>query len=416
MQCWNQPNCEQCVVVIKIQTDRSPQPMNAKAPLICDTQLPGSTIGMVGGGQLGRMFAVAAAAMGYRVVIFTDAENSPASQVADQTVVGDLNDQAAIDRFAEQCDVITLEFENIPATTIARCRKFAPTYPSASVLATAQDRLIEKTTFHDAGLPVTPFRKVHDSDSLQTAANELGWPLIIKTARSGYDGKGQHRIESAGDVKQVQWSTASEWIAEKCIHFEKEVSVIVARTPDGRCETFPIFENTHTNHILDISVAPADLPDSLSQEARRVAVAAAEILDVVGLLCVELFVSGENILINEVAPRPHNSGHLTIEGCETSQFEQHVRAVCNLPLGSTEQRTPTAAMANLLGDLWTSDGDAPDWIAALSDQSVSLHLYGKTQAKPARKMGHLTMTGHDRETVVSRLSEARSRLTRANRV
>ncbi len=174
--------------------------MNTKAPEVCEAQLPGSTIGMVGGGQLGRMFAVAAAAMGYKVVIFTDAEDSPASHVANQTVVGDLNDQEAIDRFAEQCDVITLEFENIPATTIARCRKFAPTYPSASVLATAQDRLIEKTTFRDAGLPVTPFRKVHDCESLLTVADELGWPLIIKTARSGYDGKGQHRVESAGDA------------------------------------------------------------------------------------------------------------------------------------------------------------------------------------------------------------------------
>ena len=384
--------------------------MNTKAPEVCEAQLPGSTIGMVGGGQLGRMFAVAAAAMGYKVVIFTDAEDSPASHVADQTVVGDLNDQEAIDRFAEQCDVITLEFENIPATTIARCRKFAPTYPSASVLATAQDRLIEKTTFRDAGLPVTPFRKVHDCESLLTVADELGWPLIIKTARSGYDGKGQHRVESAGDAEQVQWSTAQEWIAEQCIPFEKEISVIVARTPDGRCETFPIFENTHANHILDISVAPAEITDSMSLEARRIAIAAAETIDVVGLLCVELFVSGENILINEVAPRPHNSGHLTIEGCETSQFEQHVRAVCNLPLGSTEQRTQTAAMANLLGDLWGPEGQAPDWKAALTDPGVSLHLYGKAQAKPARKMGHLTITGHDRETVVSRLSEARSKL------
>lgn len=389
--------------------------MNETATGNRNAQLPGSTIGMVGGGQLGRMFAVAAAAMGYKVVVFTDAENSPASHVADRTVVGDLNDEEAIDRFAEQCDVITLEFENIPAATIARCRKFAPTYPAASVLATAQDRLIEKTTFRDAGLPVTPFRKVHDADSLCAVADELGWPLIIKTARSGYDGKGQHRIESADEVKQVQWSTADEWIAEQCIQFDKEASVIVARTPDGRCNTFPIFENTHANHILDISVAPAELTDRLAQEARRVAVAAAETLDVVGLLCVELFVSGDSVMINEVAPRPHNSGHLTIEGCETSQFEQHVRAVCNLPLGSTELRTPTAAMANLLGDLWGPDGQAPDWIAAFSsDPGVSLHLYGKAQAKPGRKMGHLTITGDDRETVVSRLSKARAKLPRTD--
>ena len=378
-----------------------------------NAQLPGSTIGMVGGGQLGRMFAVAAAAMGYRVVIFTDAENSPASHVADQTVVGDLNDHEAIERFASQCDVITLEFENIPAATIARCREFAPTYPSASVLATAQDRLIEKTTFQEAGLPVTPFRKVHDAPSLIAAGDELGWPLIIKTVRSGYDGKGQHRIESAGDADHVDWATNNQWIAEKCIAFDKEVSVIVARTPNGRCECFPIFENTHRNHILDISVAPAELTQSLSQEARQIAISAAETIDVIGLLCVEFFVSGGHVLINEVAPRPHNSGHLTIEGCETSQFEQHVRAVCNLPLGSTQQRTPTAAMANLLGDLWTAEGQAPDWAAALADPGVSLHLYGKSQARPARKMGHLTITGNDKESVVKRLTEARTKLQRS---
>jgi 5-(carboxyamino)imidazole ribonucleotide synthase len=394
------------------QAEKSRQRMTSMANQPDNPQLPGSTIGMVGGGQLGRMFAVAAAAMGYRVVIFTDAENSPASHVADQTVVGELNDHDAIDRFANQCDVITLEFENIPAATIARCREFAPTYPSASVLETAQDRLIEKTTFQEAGLPVTPFRKVHDAPSMIAAGDEMGWPLIIKTARSGYDGKGQHRIESAGDADQVDWATTNRWIAEKCIAFDKEVSVIVARTPDGRCESFPIFENTHSNHILDISVAPAELTESLSQRARQIAVSAAETIDVIGLLCVEFFVSGEHVLINEVAPRPHNSGHLTIEGCETSQFEQHVRAVCNLPLGSTQQRTATAAMANLLGNLWTADGQAPDWTAALTDPGVSLHLYGKSQARPARKMGHLTITGNDTESVIQRLSEARSRLQR----
>ena len=374
------------------------------------TQAPGATIGMVGGGQLGRMFAVAAAAMGYRVVIFTDAENSPASHVAAQTIVGDLNDPEAIDRFAEQCDVITLEFENIPASTIARCRQFAPTYPSASVLATAQNRLIEKTTFREAGLPVTPFQTVHDAKSMIAAGDELGWPLIIKTARSGYDGKGQHRIDSPEAADQVDWASADEWIAEKCIAFDREVSVIVARTPDGRCETFPIFENTHRNHILDISVAPAELSDALSVEARRIAVAAAEAIDVIGLLCVEFFVSGDQVMINEVAPRPHNSGHLTIEGCETSQFEQHVRAVCNLPLGSTEQRTQFATMANLLGDLWTAEGEAPNWLQALADSGVSLHLYGKAEARPGRKMGHLTITGENRDELVKRVSEARTKL------
>ncbi|MDE0864948.1 MAG: 5-(carboxyamino)imidazole ribonucleotide synthase [Rubripirellula sp.] len=394
-----------------MQADDAHSTQNAPSAIRHGSQPPGSTIGMVGGGQLGRMFAVAAAAMGYRVIIFTESADSPAAQIAHETVVGDLHDQAAIDRFAQQCDVITLEFENIPAATIARCREFAPTYPSASVLAITQNRLVEKSTLRDAGLPVTPFCDVDNTESLILAGHALGWPLIVKTARSGYDGKGQQRVESADGAGDVDWDAAAEWIAEKCISFDKEVSVIVARTPDGRCDSFPIFENSHHNHILDISIAPALLSETLSAQTREVAVQAAEALDVVGLLCVEFFVSDNEIMINEVAPRPHNSGHLTIEACETSQFEQHVRAVCNLPLGSTLQRTPFAAMANLLGDLWGSSDKAPDWAAALTDPGISLHLYGKSLAKPGRKMGHLTITGAERDDVAARVSGARSKLS-----
>lgn len=386
-----------------------PQSASADSPT---TLQPGSTIGMVGGGQLGRMFAHAASAMGYRIVIFTDAADSPASQVAHDCVLGDLTDESAIDRFAAQCDVITLEFENIPAETIARCRSFAPTYPAASVLATAQDRLLEKGTFRDAGLPVTPFAEVRDAASLQAAGESLGWPMIVKTSRSGYDGKGQHRVESPEQAKAVPWESTDGWIAEKCIPFEREVSVIVARTPDGRSICFPIFENSHANHILDVSVAPARLSEAQVEQATNVAMAAAQELGVVGLLCVEFFVTSDGVMINEVAPRPHNSGHLTIEGCETSQFEQHVRAVCNLPLGSTALRSGCAAMANLLGDLWSDSGSPPEWSEALSDASVSLHLYGKDQAKVGRKMGHLTITGSDREDIVDRIVEARARLKR----
>ncbi|MGI9471602.1 MAG: 5-(carboxyamino)imidazole ribonucleotide synthase [Rubripirellula sp.] len=374
------------------------------------TLQPGATIGMVGGGQLGRMFASAAAAMGYRVVVLTDSADSPAAQVAHGIVVGDLNDEAAIDEFAAQCDVITLEFENIPSATIARCRGFAPTYPAASVLATAQDRLLEKSTLRDAGLPVTPFAEVSDAATLKLAGDSFGWPLIVKTSRSGYDGKGQHRVESARDADTVPWTSVDGWIAEQCISFDREVSVIVARTPEGRSCCFPIFENAHANHILDVSIAPAELTTSQAQQATDVAIAAAETLDVVGLLCVEFFVTEAGLMINEVAPRPHNSGHLTIEGCETSQFEQHVRAVCNLPLGSTQLRDGAAAMANLLGDLWSASGGAPPWDRALQDGSVSLHLYGKQEAKPGRKMGHLTITGDDRDDLATRIAAARDRL------
>ena len=372
--------------------------------------LPGSTVGMVGGGQLGRMFAMAAATMGYDVVVFCDDTDDPAAQVAHRHVVGPLDDPDTIDRFAQQCDVISLEFENIPAETIARCSQFAPTYPAATVLATAQDRLTEKSTFQSAGLPVTPFAHVTDHESLSHAADQLGWPLVLKTARSGYDGKGQHKLDSAEQAQHVAWNECDHWIAEQFIPFEKEVSVVVARTPNGETRCFPVFENEHANHILDVTTLPANITASVSDEAIRVATSAAEVLDVIGLLCVEFFVRGDRVMINEVAPRPHNSAHLTIEACETSQFEQHVRAICNLPLGSTSMRCPAAAMANLLGNCWGDEGQPPNWDRLMEKKGVRLHLYGKRVPKPARKMGHLTVTGSDRELVRGMALSARASL------
>ncbi|MDG2223452.1 MAG: 5-(carboxyamino)imidazole ribonucleotide synthase [Rubripirellula sp.] len=372
--------------------------------------LPGSTVGMVGGGQLGRMFAMAASTMGYDVVVFCDTPDDPAAQVAHRHVIGPLGDHDTIDRFAEQCDVISLEFENIPAETIARCSRFAPTYPAASVLATAQDRVREKTTFQSAGLPVTPFAHVSDRESLLDAAERIGWPLVLKTARSGYDGKGQHKLESADQADDVPWHECDHWVAEKFISFEKEVSVVVARSPNGETQCFPVFENEHANHILDVTTLPASLTAAVSEQAIRVATSAAEALDVIGLLCVEFFVSGDRVMINEVAPRPHNSAHLTIEACETSQFEQHVRAICNLPLGSTSMKCPAAAMANLLGDCWGDEGQTPNWDRLLEKKGVRLHLYGKRMPKPARKMGHLTVTGSDRDQVRQLALSARESL------
>lgn len=371
--------------------------------------LPGSTIGMVGGGQLGRMFAMAAASMGYEVVVFCESLDAPAAQVAHRVVVGKLEDRDAVDQFAKQCDVITLEFENIPAETMARCGQYAPTYPAASVLATAQDRLVEKSTLRDAGLPVTPFAEVHDAESLNTASQSLGWPLIVKTARSGYDGKGQHRVDSLEAARDVPWDSCDQWIVERCIDFQREVSVIVARSVDGHVQCFPVFENSHRNHILDLTIAPASIDSKLADEACQIAVDAAGTLGLVGLLCVEFFVCDDKVMINEVAPRPHNSGHLTIEACETSQYQQHVRAVCNLPLGSTRMRCQAAAMVNLLGDLWGTDGGAPNWDLALKDPAVCLHLYGKKIARPGRKMGHMTVTGDDRDEIAGRAISARQR-------
>ncbi|WP_404309929.1 5-(carboxyamino)imidazole ribonucleotide synthase [Neorhodopirellula lusitana] len=370
--------------------------------------LPGATIGMVGGGQLGRMFAMAAAKMGYRVGVFCGSSDEPAAHVASFTVCGPLEDHSAIEDFARRCDVITLEFENIPAETIAVCSRHAPTYPDASVLATAQDRLIEKSTLRDAGIPVTPFAAVHNAEEAVHAAGTLGWPIIVKTQRSGYDGKGQHRLADATAAQHVDWQGGGDWVAEAMIGFDREVSVVVARTADGRTETFPVFENGHRNHVLDLTTIPAAITEATEIKARQIAIKVTECLDVVGLLCVEMFVSGEEILVNEVAPRPHNSGHVTMEACATSQFEQHVRAICGLPLGDTRMITPAAAMMNLLGDLWGPQDESPNWQALLDHAGVALHLYGKHAARPGRKMGHITSVGDSISELVTKLEQSRS--------
>ena len=373
--------------------------------------LPPATIGMFGGGQLGRMFATAALSMGYEVVVYCDDAKAPAAQITNRCVVGALDDFEKVAEFAKQCDVITLEFENIAADTIAKCSEFAPTYPSHHVLAVSQDRSIEKTTLRDAGLPVTPFADVSDSDSLIQAGETLQWPMIVKTARDGYDGKGQYRVESAADAENVPWDSFDAWVAEQTISFEREVSVIVARTVDGQSSCFPVFENEHRNHILDISTIPASISNDLENRAKEIANSAANALEVVGLICVEMFVvDSGTIMINEVAPRPHNSGHLTIESLHTSQFEQHVRAVCGLPLGDTGLIGGGAAMANLLGDLWGDDGSAPDWAKAIAIPGVHLHLYGKAVAKPGRKMGHLTAVGDTVQQARERVTQARDAL------
>ena len=379
---------------------------------VAPTILPGATIGMVGGGQLGRMFAMAAASMGYKVIVFCGNDDEPAAQVADGVVTGELTDHEAVKEFASHCDVITLEFENIPAETIQRCSEYAPTYPSYSVLQTAQNRLTEKSTFKNAGLPVTPFLEVSNSDQLIDFARQHNWPVILKSATSGYDGKGQHRVQDEEHARAIDWSATDLWIAEQCIDFCKEISMIVARRPDGVAECFPAMENVHRNHILDITTTPAEIPDQLTKQAHEVAIATANLLDVVGLLCVEMFVVEQNgqfeLMINEVAPRPHNSGHLTIEAFQTSQFQQHLRAICSLPLGSTELAVGGAAMANLLGDHW--DGGAPAWDRALNVQGVNLHLYGKSVAKAGRKMGHLTATATDTDLARQMVIDARKQL------
>lgn len=370
---------------------------------------PGGTIGMLGGGQLGRMFAMAAAQLGYRVIVFSDKANCPAATVAYQTIVGELTDRDRIDELAAQCDVVTLEFENLPVDAVRYLASRVPVYPTPEVLRIAQDRRLEKQTFLDAGLAVTPFQVVNDQSDLEAAIDRLGLPVVLKTARDGYDGKGQWKIGESEAKDLSQFPIDRPMIAEAWITHQREISVIVARSQHGEIAVYPAFENDHRDHILDVTVCPARITPTIQAEATKLAIAAAEAISLVGLMCVEMFQGvDDHLMINEVAPRPHNSAHLTIEACHTSQFEQQVRVVCGMPLGDTSLRVPAAAMVNLMGDLW-SDGE-PDWSRALSAHGLHLHLYDKGHAAKGRKMGHLTATGNDASEIAKRLITIRDSL------
>ncbi|MFM8360129.1 MAG: 5-(carboxyamino)imidazole ribonucleotide synthase, partial [Verrucomicrobiota bacterium] len=303
------------------------------------------------------------------------------------------------------------EFENVPSATSRAAAEVALVRPAGEVLHLTQQRLREKTFLSARGFPVTPFRRVAALGELEAAVTELGLPGVLKTASFGYDGKGQQKLR-AGQEVPAAWAGlgGAEGIYEAFVDFAKEVSVVAARTRDGQFAAFPVFENSHVHHILDVSFAPADLPPALATQAVELARGILEALDVVGLLTVELFVTRDGrLLVNELAPRTHNSGHLTLDACVTSQFEQQLRAVCGLPLGATHLYQP-AAMANLLGDVWLAAGGQPKWAAALADPHVKLHLYGKSEARKGRKMGHLTATATTVAEAVRRVTEARRRL------
>ncbi len=352
--------------------------------------LPNSTIGVFGSGQLGRMFAIEARKMGYRVHTFSPLTDTPTGQVADIETSSPYDDLDAVREFANAVDVVTFEFENVPSATVEAAAEFVAVHPKGEILHTTQNRLREKTFLSDNGFPVTPFRQVKLIDDLYRGANDLGFPAVLKTAGFGYDGKGQVKVAAPSDIEPAFAAmNGNEAILEAFVEFEKEVSVVCVRDEAGNFAHFGVIENEHANHILDISFAPAFVSEKVFDQAIEIARSIADTLDYVGTLCVELFVTGDdNLLVNELAPRPHNSGHLTFDACVTSQFEQQVRAVCGLPLGSTEFYKP-AAMANLLGDLW-QNGE-PDWTVALSHPAVKLHLYGKAEPKQGRKMGHITV-------------------------
>lgn len=372
--------------------------------------MPGSTLGVLGSGQLGRMFAIAARRLGYRVHVLSPDDDTPTGQVADVELRAAYEDLDAVAAFARGVAVVTFEFENVPAATAQVAARYVPVRPGGHVLHTTQNRLREKTFLRKAGLPVTPFWQVRSREELSAAVAQSGLPAILKTADWGYDGKGQVRLEDPADLDRV-WPhfAAREAILEKLVDFQCELSVVAARGSDGRIVTYPPTRNTHSRHILDVSVAPAELTPRQAAEAAEIARHVVSQLEVVGVLCVEFFLDKKGeLLVNELAPRPHNSGHWTIDGCVTCQFEQQVRAVCGLPLGAIQPHGP-AAMANLLGDLW-ADG-TPDWAAALADPEVKLHLYGKAEARPGRKMGHLTVLAPTPQEAEQRVRAARQRLT-----
>ena len=354
--------------------------------------LPGGVIGILGGGQLGRMSALAARRMGYRVRTFDPSPTACAAAVADEHVDADWNDRDALARFAAGCGRVTLEFENIPPATVEFIAKDVPCHPSASVLATCQNRRREKEFLRDSGIPCADFAVVASLDALRAAVRTVGFPCVLKTADFGYDGKGQVKLPDPAADLAAAWDKigGALGVLEAWVPFQMEISVLVARTVDGRTAVYDPAENVHRDHILHLSLSPARVSEATAAEARALALRIAERIGLVGLLAVEMFVKDGRIVVNELAPRPHNSGHQTFDAHETSQFEQHVRAVCGLPLGGTRPLAPSA-MVNLLGDLWR-DGREPDWTKVLSDPSAKLHLYDKGKAARGRKMGHVTVT------------------------
>ena len=347
--------------------------------------VPGATIGILGGGQLGRMTALAAARLGYRCHVFADEADSPAEQVSAAATVAEFTDRDALECFAANVDVATWEFENIPAESVRHVAALAPVRPRPEILEIAQDRVREKDFLRSIGVETAAYREIRDPAALRRAMHDFGYPAVLKTVRLGYDGKGQVAVTPEIDAEDA-WRRmgAAVGILEGFVDFSCEISVIVARDANGAAVTYPPVENQHINHILDATIAPARIPADIAARAEAIARHVAEELDLVGLLAIEMFVTRHrDLLVNEMAPRPHNSGHWTIDACFTSQFEQLVRALCGLPLGSVERHSD-AVMKNLLGS------EIDNWRDALSDPEVKLHLYGKAEVQPGRKMGHVT--------------------------
>lgn len=375
-----------------------------------DPVLPGEVIGVLGGGQLGRMFALAARRMGYHVDVLAPDDDTPAGQIAYREVRAPYDDLDAVERLARGVSVMTFEFENVPSAAVEVASRHVPVRPAGSLLHATQNRAREKEALTAQGLPVAVHEVVRSVEGLARAAELVGFPAVLKTASWGYDGKGQRRVEDATDLRTAFESLGGgPAVLERLVPFVAELSVVGARGLDGSVALYDPVLNHHRDHILDVTVCPATVPIQVHHDALDIARAVLEGFEVVGVLAVELFLLDDgSLLVNELAPRPHNSGHVTMDAYPSCQFEQQVRSVCGLPLGSTERVVPAAACANLLGDLWT-DG-TPAWTRLLAEPGAHLHLYGKTDARPGRKMGHVTVAAATPEKAEARVRAVRDTL------
>lgn len=379
-----------------------------------DRVLPPATIGMLGGGQLGRYALIAARLMGYGTIVLDPDPDAPAGKVADDHLVAAYDDPGALDTLASRCAVVTTEFENPPAAAMRRLADHVRVAPSPGAVAIAQDRIAEKSFLTDHGFPVVPFAPLVDPADLD-AAGQIGGPAIVKTARLGYDGKGQRAVGARDDLVAA-WDSLDRvpCVVERRIALDVELSALVARAADATSVVYPIAENEHRDGILDLTIVPARIDDALAAEAATLAGAVADSLGFVGVLAVELFVSAGGLLVNELAPRPHNSGHWTLDAAYTNQFAQQIRAVTGAALGDPALTVGAVAMVNLLGDMWFPGigGEAiePDWSAVLAASNARLHLYGKRQSRPGRKMGHLTVLGEHPDDVAKTARQLRDSL------
>ncbi len=374
-------------------------------------------LGMLGGGQLGRFFVIAAHELGYQVAVLDPDKNSPAGKIADVHICADFDDTAALKKMAETCSAITTEFENVPAKSLEKLALTTTVRPSAACVEIAQNRVLEKNFIKEAGLPVAPFAVINSAKDLPSDASEL-YPAILKVARFGYDGKGQARVKNQAEAQKAFADFSHETcVLEQMMALDLEVSVVLARDAQGNIAAFPTAENSHLNGILDISIVPGRCSEVIKANAQELAKKLAEKLDYVGVLGVEFFVVGKQLLVNEIAPRPHNSGHYTIDGCVTNQFEQQVRVMTGLPLGDASLHS-NAVMVNILGDSWFAgiqknlkkDAREPAWILACSHVNLKLHLYGKREPRKGRKMGHFTVIGQNAKAILNTALIARSEL------